>query len=97
MIPFLLVSFSAADQLLKLFGIAGALHRNLRRCHFQSMEIIRRELHIDSSDVLLQAVQFRRSWNGNDPRLLRECHASAIWAGVAFFCLANSPIRSTRA
>src|SRR5437773_11517549 len=36
------------------------------------MKIVLRKLNCCCSDILLQTLQFRSSWNWNDPRLLRK-------------------------
>src|SRR5215472_10418847 len=65
-------SFSAADQLLQVFGIAGTLDWNFCGCRFQLAKIIGRELHVHSSKVFLQAMQLGRSRNGDYPWFLRK-------------------------
>jgi hypothetical protein len=81
------LSFSAADKVLKVLGIAGALHRNLRGGRFQLLEIVRREMHVNSSDVFFQPVQFRRSRNGDDPLLFCEqpSQSDLSWRGLLLF------------
>lgn len=62
----------AADHLLRLLGVAGALHRNLRNGRFQLAEIILRKVHVDSANVFFQPVQLCRAGNWHNLRLLCE-------------------------
>ena len=55
-----------------MFRIPFALHGDLRGGAFDLAKVVRRELHVCCSDVLLEAFQFRGAWEGNDPWLLRE-------------------------
>src|SRR5215469_6891509 len=70
--PLTAISFSAADKLLQVFGIAGTLNWNFCSGHFQLAKIIGRELHVHSSKVFLQAMQLGRSRNGDYPWFLRK-------------------------
>src|ERR1051325_8620431 len=68
---------SEAGPSLHFFGIPSAVYRDLRGCTLDVMQVVRRQLYIISSDILLQAMQFRRAGDRNDPWLLgqqpREC------------------------
>jgi IstB-like ATP binding protein len=63
---------SAICHSLQFFGIASAFDSDLRGSCIDVAEIAGREFDSRRSDVLLHSRQFRRTGNGNNPRLLSE-------------------------
>src|SRR5215213_5459554 len=75
------------DPFFKAFGIAGALHSDLRGGAIYLTEIIRRKFNCDRSEVLLQAVQLCRPRNRHDPRLLGNNPGERNLRGRSFLLL----------
>src|SRR5262245_9298817 len=65
-----LAARSATSQSIQVFRVASSLHSDLRDGFINFAEIVRRQFHINCSNVLLQAVLLRSARNRHDPRLL---------------------------
>src|ERR1035441_4653640 len=63
---------SAADQLLKVFGVPGTLCRDLRGSALDLAKIAGRELEVDGSDILVETLELPGAGNRDDPQLLGE-------------------------
>src|SRR6266545_8029494 len=63
---------SATGQSLQLFGIASSLHHDFGSGIFDLTQVVRRQFKVSRTEVLLQAVQLRGAWDGNNPGLLRQ-------------------------
>ena len=66
------MAMSAAYLALQLVRIPVALDFYRRQRAVDITQIVRCQLHIQRSDVLLQPLQLRGAGNGYDPRLLRQ-------------------------
>src|SRR5712692_5507884 len=55
-----------------MFGVGGALHRNLRGGGVDFTEIVGREVDGNGCDVFFEARQLGCAWDGDDPRLLSK-------------------------
>ena len=66
------VTTSSADHAIEVFGVAIALHRDLRRRAFDLAKIIRGQLECCCAQVLLKTLQLRGARDWNDPGLLSE-------------------------
>ena len=55
-----------------MLGVPSSLHGDLRGRAFDFTEIAGSKFDRYCSDVLVQALQLRRAWDWNDPRLLRK-------------------------
>src|SRR5262245_49733063 len=62
----------ATHQSLHIFGVPGPLHRDAGGVAIYLTEIVGRQLYVNGPIVLLQAVQLRGAWDGNNPWLLRQ-------------------------
>jgi hypothetical protein len=63
---------SAIGLLLQVFRVARTLHADARRGALNIAQIVLRELDAERAEVLVQALQFARTGNGHDPRLLSQ-------------------------
>src|SRR5262245_36745649 len=61
---------STTDQSLQAFRVPRPLHSDLRSSVINFAEVVRRQFHLNGSNVLFQVAQFRDAWNRRDPRLL---------------------------
>ena len=85
------------DHFLQMLGIAGTLHINLRNRAFDIAQIDGRQLDARAADSLrTTGLAFVVPGIGTIHGLCASSQASAICAGVIFFCLAISPSTSTR-
>ena len=69
-VSYFLNGLLATGQLLQLFRIPGTMHRDLRGGAFNLTKIVRRQFDGNCSHVLVQTIQLRGAWDGNNPRLL---------------------------
>jgi hypothetical protein len=65
-------SFLAVDHPLLRRGVPVPLQRDLGGLTFELLAVAHRPLDRAGSEVLLAAMQLRRTWDRHDPRLLRE-------------------------
>jgi hypothetical protein len=64
--------FLSVDHSLRSLGVPLPLQRNPGSGAFNLAEIALGEFDISCRHVFLQAMELRRSWNRNDPRLLGQ-------------------------
>src|SRR4051812_1598073 len=89
--------FSAAHQHLMEFRITCALKLDMRRRILDCAEILRRQIHVEGSEILFKAVEFRCAGIGTIHGFFASSQASATCAGVACFFSANVVTKFTRA
>ena len=81
---------------LELRWIPRAVHRDLRGSGIDLLRSSGVSGSCTRAEVLVQAVELRRAWNRNDPRLLREEPRQCELSGSASAC-GNLSRTSTRA
>jgi hypothetical protein len=75
---------SKTGSLLQVFGVARSLDRDPRGRALELAEIVRREFDGECSDVLFQALQLPGTWDGDNPRLLRQQPGERDLSGCRF-------------
>src|SRR5579875_2285410 len=81
--------FLAVGRSLELFGISSPLNHDFRRGGFDHAEIVRRQLDVNRSAVLLKASQLRCARDRNNPRLLCQQPGERNLSGGRLFLLGN--------